>query len=226
MINFIKKIYKSKTLKILYDLREFIALIIFIFAIVKVPFTVSDVKILYEGYKLPKITKLYQLLEQFNDSNSQDSSLLGYCNMMKTEPTIFKIYIKNNINTCITDLDLSICGVEKVYDISIDYNSNKLKAKDDEISSYKLDNQILYFPEFNELPPKAVIVFNIIGKFNSLFIRERIELISSSNNISIKQLGRATGIGLFISNNLKLITLLICFVALFIGLRRFQHDGI
>ena len=226
------KIEQSKLVRVLKSAHELIIIGVFYVAFFGIQVSKPNLEIIYSLEKLDPPIKLASLMVQESKARASQGGdpLLRHIGSVAESKNLLLIELKNNSPTKIEEFELKVVAVAHVADLALTSTSDRLYTERERLALFKLDPQgVLTLPNLNELPPNSATRILVWGHFLPMsFVGDSVEAAAAVDKIVIKQRQEASGLGLFVANNISsLAILLVMYLVTMASLRyRRRRDAV
>lgn len=205
-------------IRILKSLRELLILLLWLVVEV-VPGLEPSLDVTHEFLRLqpPAATKTFLASADKLDPNSAGRVAADAL----ASPHMLRIRLRNRTRGWITRLDLRITNARQVAAAAVNSDSSAIDSAT--ASAFQLADGTASFPGLREIPPGAEVFLTVWGQFNPPvpFVEgEQVRVSSDASRVRIRETGQATGLGLFVAENMQPLTVLLVAAFLLVGLRR------
>lgn len=206
----LEHLLKKPAVRLLYSLKEFLLLVVFYFTLMATPFGEPQLRITYESILLaPPVSSL----------SNKETLTQEYQDLVNARELV-KVEITNTSTKPISDIDMQVRAYS-VPAVSLFSNSSRLMDSAAELMEYKRRSpEIISFPNFKTLPPKAYVRILLWGDLLEGFWTDPIQVLSDADSVDISAAREVSGVPLFVADNLVFIGLLFASYLLLVGLRR------
>jgi hypothetical protein len=140
-----------------------------------------------------------------------------------TSPQLLRVELRNQTSSTISHVDLTIRGAVLVGAVAADSDSRL----DPGAADFQLRERTISFPHLREIAPGAWVTVLVWGQFAPqvyFFEGGPVGVSSDAAATQINEEGAASGVGLFIADNISWLTILLATGLLLAGLRRLRRS--